>query len=58
MSTQNELAIARINNEIDGWYMNRHFYLTAWCGEPDTENVSMCDSKIAELNEALKEYMK
>ena len=51
----NRYAQDRIANEIDGWYSNLDFYLTAFGGDPDSHNVAICQSKIAELEYALKE---
>jgi len=53
--TNQEYAAAKITNEIDGWYLQLDYYLTAWGGEPDTKMVNLCNEKIAELNEALNE---
>jgi hypothetical protein len=50
----NEYAIERITNELDGWYSNLEYYLTAWGGDSDPENVALCEAKIAELNKALE----
>ena len=55
--TNNEYAIERIANELDGWYSNLEYYITAWGGSPDPENVAICENKIAELNEALEELL-
>ena len=52
--TNNEYAIERITNELDGWYSNLEYYLTAWGGDSDPENVALCEAKIAELNKALE----
>jgi hypothetical protein len=37
----NEYAIERITNELDGWYSNLEYYLTAWGGDSDPENVAL-----------------
>jgi len=50
-----EYAVAKITNEIDGWYLQLDYYLTCNGGEPDTKMVDLCNDKIAELNEALNE---
>ena len=55
MNTSNRYAQDRIANEIDGWYSNLDFYLTAFGGDPDSYHVAICESKIAELESALKE---
>jgi hypothetical protein len=55
MNTSNRYAQDRIANEIDGWYSNLDFYLTAFGGDPDSHNVAICQSKIAELEYALEE---
>lgn len=54
--TDKEYALARIANELDGWYSNLEYFMTAWGGAPDPENVAICEAKIAELNEALMDY--
>ena len=55
MKYYNRYAQDRIANEIDGWYSNLDFYLTAFGGDPDSHNVAICKSKIAELEYALEE---
>jgi hypothetical protein len=55
MKPDNRYAQDRIANEIDGWYSNLDFYLTAFGGDPDSHNVAICKSKIAELEYALEE---
>ena len=55
MNTSDRYAQERIANEIDGWYSNLDFYLTAFGGDPDSHNVAICQSKIAELEYALEE---
>jgi hypothetical protein len=55
--TNNEYAIERIANELDGWYSNLEYYITAWGGSPDPENVTICEEKILELNKALEELL-
>jgi hypothetical protein len=52
--SNNEYAIERIANELDGWYSNLEYYMTAWGGDCDPENVAICEAKIAELNEAIE----
>tara|TARA_R110000796_G_scaffold85943_1_gene186149 strand:+ start:2845 stop:3069 length:225 start_codon:yes stop_codon:yes gene_type:complete len=55
MNTSNRYAQDRIANEIDGWYSNLDFYLTAFGGDPDSHNVAICQSKIEELEYALEQ---
>jgi hypothetical protein len=59
MNTSDRYAQERIAKyiayEIDGWYSNLDFYLTAFGGDPDSHNVAICKSKIAELEYALEE---
>ena len=55
MNTSNRYAQDRIANDIDGWYSNLDYYLTAFGGDPDSHNVAICQSKIAELEYALEE---
>ena len=50
----NEYALDRIANELDHWYSNLEYYMTAWGGDCDPENVAICEAKIAELNEAIE----
>jgi len=49
-------AIERILHELDNWTAHLEYYQTAFGGEPDSKNVAICESKIAELNEALMEH--
>ena len=55
--TNNEYAIERIANELDGWYSNLEYYMTAWGGDSDPKNVAICEEKILELNKALEELL-
>jgi len=55
MNNSDRYAQDRIENELDGWYSNLDFYLTAFGGNPDSRNVEICNSKIAELQSALEE---
>mgnify|MGYP003150692049 FL=1 len=49
MNTSDRYAQDRIANELDGWYSNLDFYLTAFGGDPDSRNVAICQSEIAKL---------
>ena len=49
----NEYALDRIANELDHWYSNLEYYMTAWGGDCDPNNVAICEAKIAELIEAI-----
>ena len=55
MNTSDRYAQDRIANELDGWYSNLDFYLTAFGGDPDSRNVEICESKIAELTRLERE---
>ena len=55
MNTSDRYAEDRILNELDGWYSNLSFYLTAFDGDPDSRNVAICQSEIAKLLRALEE---
>jgi hypothetical protein len=52
--SNNEYALDRIANELDHWYSNLEYYMTAWGGDCDPENVAICEAKIKELNEAIE----
>ena len=55
MNTSDRYAQDRIANELDGWYSNLDFYLTAFGGDTDSRNVAKCQSEIAKLERVLKE---
>ena len=50
-----DYAVERILHELDNWTAHLEYYMTAWGGEPDFKNVAICETKIAELNQALME---
>jgi len=52
--SNNEYALDRIASELDHWYSNLEYYMTAWGGDCDPVNVAICEAKIAELNEAIE----
>jgi len=50
-------AESHILSELDNCQSHLEYFMTAWGGEPDSENVAVFEAKIAELNLALEELM-